>query len=226
MGKFKIGSTEIFIALALTAALIAFLLMSCKKDPVDQPPSDPYCYCSNATVVVSSAPKFAFTRLDSGAYGANNYFIYELDSTAQGYVYKTSGNVVERKLAKENWTIPTGFIWSAGRSGTDGNDPYVPSIGDEFIYPYLPWSPGIASWSSITGTVNDKTSCPDLNNNNYWAPLCSGLDGKHQLDHLAPQLQNGKFYLIRMVMGYSVNGKFNIVSSCYQKAFKFETGVY
>ena len=141
-------------------------------------------------------------------------------------MYKGKTTVVETKVLKQNWNIPVGYLWSAGRAGTDGYDPYKPNIGDEFIYPYLPWSEGMASWSSMNGISNDKTTCPLGNHNNYWAPLCNGKDGKHQLDPFAPQLESGKWYLVRMAMGYSVNGKFNTVSSCYQKIFKFKTGVY
>jgi hypothetical protein len=225
--NYRIGSTEIVILLAITAAITIFLLTGCEKEPPPPPPpGDNYCTCAEATIVVSSAPKWVFTRLDSNAYGANNYFIYELDSTADGFVYKGTTELVEGKVLREDWDVPGSYLWAAGRAGTDGLDPYTPIIGDEFIYPYLPYSGGSATWSSNNNISNDKTTCPDNNHNNYWAPLCNGKDGKHQLDHLAPQLTEGNWYLVRMVMGYSVNDKFNVVSHCYQKVFKFETGVH
>ncbi|MCK5277795.1 MAG: hypothetical protein KAK04_04640 [Cyclobacteriaceae bacterium] len=42
----------------------------------------------------------------------------------------------------------------------------------------------------------------------------------------APPLVDGEWYLVRMVMGYSVNDKFNFASHCYQRVFKFERGTY
>lgn len=42
----------------------------------------------------------------------------------------------------------------------------------------------------------------------------------------APPLVDGEWYLARMVMGYSVNNKFNLATHCYQRVFKFERGTY
>jgi|GEM_PF-4680312 len=212
---------------------IIFLLTSCKKN--EDPPDDggtttSYCECESTsypmTVIVSSAPEMVFIRLAPDSYGANNVFFYALDSTANGFVYHGTTTPIETKILAKNWDVPAGFIWAAGRAGMDGYDPYVPVINDELIYPYLPWSAGVSTWESSNGIANDKNTCPDGNNTNYWAPLCAGLDGKHQLDYLAPQLTPGNWYLARMVMGYNINGSFNFTSSCYQRIFKFERGTY
>lgn len=212
----------------------SIFLSSCDKT-VDPPPDDPpptttYCNCNSTdepmTIIVSSAPEMVFIRLDPDAYGANNVYFYELDETENGFVYHGTQTTIETKIPTKNWNVPSGYIWAAGRAGMDGYDPYVPVITDELIYPYLPWTPGFASWESNYGTINDKTTCPDSNHNNYWLPLCGGLDGKHQLDHKAPQLVTGKWYLARMVMGYNINGVYNVTNACYQRVFKFERGTY
>jgi len=215
-----------------TWVILFVTIAGCKKE---EPPgggggSVSYCNCKATntpmTVVVSSAPKMIFVRLDSSSYGANNFYLYELDSTANGFVYAGTQTAVEQKIATKNWEVPSGYLWAAGRAGLDGLDPYVPVIGEEFIYPYLPWTGGTATWSSSNNIENDKTTCPSGNHNNYPLPYCNGLNGKHQLDHLAPLPQDGKWYLARMVMGYDVNNLFTTTNACYQRIFKFETGVY
>ncbi len=213
--------------------IISISFVSCDKTEV--PPDDPpppvvtYCDCNRTTypmtVVVSSAPTMVFVRLKPGSYGANNVYFYELDSTATGYFYKGTQTAIETKIATKNWTPRAGYIWAAGRAGLDGYDPFTPVVANELIYPYLPWTPGVERWESNNGIYNLNT-CPGSNHNNYWMAYCGGLDGKHQLDHLAPQLQADHWYLARMVMGYSVNNVFSFTSECYQRVFKFKRGTY
>jgi len=227
----SIISIKKLVALLIIGLSLLFLTACEKEDPPPPPPQPTsYCNCESSstpmTVVVSSAPVMIFARLTSNAYGANNFYLYELDSTSNGFVYKGTQTVVETKIVTKNWDLPLGYKWAAGRAGLDGEDPYIPVVTDEFIYPYLPWTSGTASWTSSNSISNDKTTCPSGNHNNYSLPYCNGLDGKHQLDHLAPLPQAGKWYLARMVMGYSVNNKFNFTTACYQRVFKFETGVY
>jgi len=192
----------------------AISVISCEESETPPPPPETinYCDCESSdfpmTVVVSSAPVSAFIRLKDGAYGANNLFIYELDSTDAGFVYKGTDTHVEKEIEEKNWIAPPSYLWAAGRAGTDGYDPLVPVVGNEFRYPYLPWTPGNVAWESSNGVTNDNTE--DL----------------PKLDPEAPDLKESHWYLARMVMGYSVNGKFNFASHCFQRIFKFERGTY
>jgi hypothetical protein len=202
----------------LISGLVLFLfvlLFSCDKGEDPPPPPDEttnYCDCENSaspmTVVVSSAPTMAYIRLKEDAYGANNFYMYELDNTSNGFFYKGTTTPVEKKIEDKNWEVPGSYLWAAGRAGTDGHDPLVPVTGNEFIYPYLPWTPGNIAWKSSNGVINDKT------------------EEEPKLDTQAPTLKDGHWYLARMVMGFSVNGKFNFATHCYQRIFKFERGTY
>ena len=176
--------------LILIIGLLFITLTSC--DTTDDPPPivPPVgdCDCVAMTVVVSSAPSNAFIRMADDAYGANNFFMHEIENTSDGYVYAGTTIKVETKIPKKNWIVPP-YLWAAGRAKTDGLDPFAPTAAEYFEYGKLPRE----GW---TGSDN------------------------------VPALKDGKMYLARMVMGYSINDKFNVLSHCYQRIFKFERGIY
>jgi hypothetical protein len=179
--------------LIILTGLLTITFTNCikKEDPpIIITTSD--CNCDDPvsfmTVVVSSAPTNAFIRLSDGAYGANNFFMYELTKTTEGYIYTSNGKAIETKIPTKDWVVPP-YIWSAGRAKTDGKDPFAPTASAYFEYGILP----MEGWTK------------------------SGN---------APALKADQYYMARMVMGYSINDNFNIVTHCYQRVFQFKRGVY
>jgi hypothetical protein len=174
--------------------LLALIFTDCdkSKDSSSNTTTTSDCNCEDPasfmTVVVSSAPTNAYIRLSDGAYGANNFYMYELTKTTDGYNYTSTGKTIETKIPTKNWAVPT-YIWSAGRAKTDGKDPFAPTAAEYFEYGILPRE----GWTS-SGT--------------------------------APALKDNGYYMARMVMGYSVNNSFTLVSHCYQRVFQFKRGVY
>jgi hypothetical protein len=181
-----------FIILFICLLTLTFTDCDKKEDTSSNTTTVSDCNCEDPasfmTVVVSSAPTNAFIRLRDGAYGANNFFMYELTKTADGYIYTATGKTVETKIPTKKWAVPP-YIWSAGRAKTDGKDPFAPTASEYFEYGVLPRE----GWTK------------------------SGN---------APALKDNEYYLARMVMGYSINDNFNIVSHCYQRIFQFKRGVY
>ena len=105
--------------------LIAFVLLKGCGEEDPPPPKEPtFCNCLSSetpmTVVISSAPKMAFIRISDNSYGANNFYMYELDSTANGFTYKGTEIPIETKIETENWKVPSGYLWAAGRAGRAG----------------------------------------------------------------------------------------------------------
>jgi hypothetical protein len=174
----------------LIIGMLFITLTGC--DTTDDPPpiitSTGDCNCVAMTVVVSSAPTNAYIRMADGAYGANNFFMHEIENTSDGYVYAGTTIKVETKISKKNWDVPPS-LWSAGRAKTDGLDPFAPTAAEYFQYGVLPREGWTASGN-------------------------------------APALKDDGWYLARMVMGYSINNKFNVLSHCYQRIFQFKRGIY
>jgi len=181
------------IILIILIGLVTLIFTSCNKtEEPPPPPQTSYCNCEDPasfmTVVVSSAPTNAYIRLSDGAYGANNFFMYELTKTTEGFIYSSTSKIIETKIQTKNWVVPP-YIWSAGRAKTDGKDPFAPTASEYFEYGVLP----LEGWTE------------------------SGQ---------APALIADGYYLARMVMGYSINETFNVVTHCYQRVFQFKRGVY
>jgi hypothetical protein len=115
------------IKLLLLISLLTITFANCDKKENTSSNSTTVsdCNCEDPvsfmTVVVSSAPSNAFIRLSDGAYGANNFFMYELTKTTDGYIYTATGKTVETKIPTKKWVVPP-YIWSAGRAKTDGKD--------------------------------------------------------------------------------------------------------
>jgi hypothetical protein len=182
------------ISFIVFIGLLSLTFTNCdnNKDSSSDTTTTSDCNCDDPasfmTVVVSSAPTNAYIRLSDGAYGANNFFLYELTKTTGEYIYTASGKTIETKIPVKNWVVPA-YIWSAGRAKTDGKDPFAPTAAEYFEYGVLPRE----GWTA-SGT--------------------------------APALKDNEYYLVRMVMGYSVNNKFTLVSHCYQRIFQYKRGVY
>jgi hypothetical protein len=180
------------ISFIILIGLLALTFTDCDKNKNSPSTTTSDCNCEDPasfmTVVISSAPTNAYIRLSDGAYGANNFFMYELTKTTEGYIYTASGKTIETKIPTKNWVVPS-YIWSAGRAKTDGKVPIAPTASEYFEYGILPRE----GWTK------------------------SGN---------APALKDNEYYLARMVMGYSINENFTVVSHCYQRIFQFKRGVY
>jgi len=65
-------------------------------------------------------------------------------------------------------------------------------------------------------------TCPGLTGTDaYGRPRCIG---KQQLDDAAPNLEDARYYLVRMVMNALVGGSRAI--ACYQRIFPYTRGTY
>lgn len=176
-----------FYAILMVSLIFIFSCDTTDDPPPIVPPVNE-CDCVAMTVVVSSPPTNAFIRMADGTYGANNFFMHEIENTSDGYVYADTRKKVETKISKKNWDVPS-YLWSAGRAKVDGNDPFAPTAAEYFEYGVLPRE----GWTASSN---------------------------------APALKDNSWYLARMVMGYSINNKFNVLTHCYQRIFQFKRGVY